>query len=131
MTCDYGFERRDLLDARIRRNGTLAAYTRQRVHRNPFVKVGEQDLTAHVDFTALIQAGEAEGLRTFAFTRQALWLVACGLFEDLQEVDPETRRQAMALLDGEGMGEEIRVLVQARGIEPEGLFEPGVLPARV
>ncbi len=127
VTCDYGFERERLLDARIRANGTLACYTRQRVHRNPFVRVAEQDLTAHVDFTTLIQAGEAEGLRTVTLTRQALWLTACGLFEELQGADAATRLGAMALLDGEGMGEEIRVLVQAKGIETEGLFEPGVL----
>jgi SAM-dependent MidA family methyltransferase len=127
VTCDYGFERERLLDPRIRFNGTLAAYTRQRVHRNPFVKVGEQDLTAHVDFTTLIRAGEAEGLKTIALTRQALWLTACGLFEEIQGADAEARQQAMALLDGEGMGEEIRVLVQAKGVETDGLFEPGVL----
>ena len=117
ITCDYGFERERLLDVRIRQHGTLACYTRQRVHRNPFVLVGEQDLTAHVDFTALRQAGEREGLTTVAFTRQALWLTACGLFEDLQDAGPEARQEAMALLDGEGMGEDIRVLVQARDIE--------------
>jgi SAM-dependent MidA family methyltransferase len=127
VTCDYGFERERLLDSCIRFHGTLAAYTRQRVHRNPFVKVGEQDLTAHVDFTTLIRAGEAEGLRTVALTRQALWLTACGLFEEIQGADGATRREAMALLDGEGMGEEIRVLVQAKGIATDGLFEPGVL----
>lgn len=127
VTCDYGFERERLLDPRIRLNGTLASYTRQRVHRNPFVKVGEQDLTAHVDFTALIRAGEAAGLQTVAFTRQALWLTACGLFEELQGADAATRQGAMALLDGEGMGEETRVLVQAKGIDTDGLFEPGVL----
>jgi SAM-dependent MidA family methyltransferase len=124
VTCDYGFERARLLDPRVRRNGTLACYSGQRVHRNPFVKVGEQDLTAHVDFTALRQAGESEGLATVALTRQALWLAACGIFEDLAETDPETRQQAMVLLDGEGMGEEIRVLVQARGIEAEQVFGP-------
>jgi SAM-dependent MidA family methyltransferase len=129
VTCDYGFEREKLLDPRIRANGTLACYTRQRVHRNPFVKVGEQDLTAHIDFTTLLQAGEAEGLRTVVLTRQALWLTACGLFEELQGADAATRQGAMALLDGEGMGEEIRVLVQAKGIETDGLFEPGVLTA--
>ena len=127
VTCDYGFQRERLVDSRIRRHGTLAAYTRQRVHRNPFVKVGEQDLTAHVDFTTLIRAGEAEGLRTVAFTRQALWLTACGLFDEIQGADAATRREAMALLDGEGMGEEIRVLVQAKGIATDGVFEPGVL----
>jgi SAM-dependent MidA family methyltransferase len=91
--------------------------------------VGEQDLTAHVDFTALAEAGEAEGLATVALTRQALWLSACGLFEDLATADASTRLAAMALLDGEGMGEEIRVLVQARRVEPEELLEPEVLAA--
>jgi SAM-dependent MidA family methyltransferase len=127
VTCDYGFERQRLLDPRVRFHGTLACYTRQRVHRNPFAKVGEQDLTAHVDFTNLIRAGEAEGLRTVALTRQALWLTAGGLFEELQGADAATRQEAMALLDGEGMGEETRVLVQAKGIDTDGLFEPGVL----
>lgn len=117
VTCDYGFERERLLDVRIRRHGTLACFTRQRVHRNPFVLVGEQDLTAHVDFTAVIRAGEEAGLTTVALTRQALWLTACGLFDDLQDAGPEARQQAMALLDGEGMGEDIRVLVQAKGID--------------
>lgn len=117
VTCDYGFERERLLDVRIRKHGTLACFSRQRVHRNPFVLVGEQDLTAHVDFSALIRAGEEEGLTTVRLTRQALWLTACGLFDDLQDAGPEARQEAMALLDGEGMGEDIRVLVQSRGID--------------
>jgi SAM-dependent MidA family methyltransferase len=130
VTCDYGYERDRLLDPRVRRHGTLACYTRQRVHRNPFVLVGEQDLTAHVDLTALRRAGEEAGLTTVALTRQALWLASCGLFADLAEAGPEARQSAMALLDGEGMGEEIRVLVQARGVEVEGLFEPALPPGR-
>lgn len=125
VTCDYGYERERLLDPRVRMHGTLACYSRHRVHRNPFVLVGEQDLTAHVDFTTLRRTGEAAGLTTFAFPRQALWLAACGLFEDLQVASAETRLAAMALLDGEGMGEEIRVLVQARGIDP-GEVLPGL-----
>jgi SAM-dependent MidA family methyltransferase len=125
VTCDYGYERERLLDPRARMHGTLACYSRHRLHRNPFVLVGEQDLTAHVDFTALRRAGETAGLTTFAFTRQALWLAACGLFEDLQEAPAETRLAAMALLDGEGMGEDIRVLVQARGIDPAAVL-PGM-----
>jgi len=130
VTCDYGFERERLFDPRVRRHGTLACYTRQRVHRDPFVQVGEQDLTAHVDFTTLILAGEAAGLTTVALTRQALWLTACGLFEELQGADLATRHGAMALLDGEGMGEEIRVLVQAKGIDPGDLLDLSVIGAR-
>ena len=97
------------------------------MHRNPFVEVGNQDLTAHVDFTALREAGEAAGLETIAFARQAAWLAACGLFDDLQESDDETRREAMKLLDGEGMGQDLRVLVQARGVAVDGLFDLSLL----
>jgi SAM-dependent MidA family methyltransferase len=130
VTCDYGFERERLFDPRIRSHGTLACYTRQRVHRNPFVKVGEQDMTAHVDFTTLIRTGEAAGLTTVALTRQALWLTACGLFEEIQGADVATRHGAMALLDGEGMGEEIRVLVQAKGIDLGEVLDLEVLGVR-
>jgi SAM-dependent MidA family methyltransferase len=123
VTCDYGYEIDLLLDARVRQHGTLACYTRQRVHRNPFVNVGEQDLTAHIDLTSLIRAGEDAGLTTVTLTRQAFWLAACGLFADLSQAAPEERHIAMALLDGEGMGEDIRVLVQARDVDTEGLFD--------
>jgi SAM-dependent MidA family methyltransferase len=128
VTCDYGYPRPQLLDPRIRRHGTLACYRRQTVHRDPFADVGAQDLTAHVDFTALIEAGEAAGLTTFILTRQALWLSACGLFEDLADAPAATRREAIALLDGEGMGEEIRVLVQARGVEPGRVIDARFFP---
>jgi SAM-dependent MidA family methyltransferase len=123
VTCDYGYERRRLLDPRVRRLGTLACYKAQRVHRDPFVDVGRQDLTAHVDFTALIEAGESEGLDTVAFTRQALWLAACGMFEDLGEAELPTRLEAAALLDPEGMGHDLRVLVQARDLDPSSVMD--------
>ncbi|MDX1644620.1 MAG: SAM-dependent methyltransferase [Thermoanaerobaculia bacterium] len=126
VTCDYGYERRRLLDPRVRRHGTLAAYRRHRVHRDVLSHLGEQDLTAHVDFTALREAGEAEGLETFAFSRQALWLAALGIFEDLAPegagaADLVRRQEAALLLDPEGMGEEIRVLVQGRGLAAEAV----------
>lgn len=117
VTCDYGFERARLLDPRVRRHGTLACYRAQHVHRDPFAEVGRQDLTAHVDFTALRLAGEAEGLATVAFTRQALYLAAAGLFDELAEAELPRRLQAASLLDPEGMGHDLRVLVQSRGLE--------------
>jgi len=55
------------------------------------------------------------------------WLTACGLFEELQGADLATRHGAMALLDGEGMGEEIRVLVQAQGIDTGKVLDLDVL----
>ena len=127
VTFDYGFERDRLLDPRVRRHGTLACYRSHHVHRDPFREVGAQDLTAHVDFTTLREEGEAAGLSTVALTRQARWLTACGLFEGLEEADRETRLAAAQLLDGEGMGEEIRVLVQARGVDAAAILETGLL----
>jgi SAM-dependent MidA family methyltransferase len=129
VTCDYGFERPKLFDARVRRHGTLACYRRQRVHRDALSWVGEQDLTAHVDFTTLAEAGEAVGLETVAFTRQARWLLACGLFDQLQNADQANRLQAMDLLAADGMGEEIRVLVQTRDLDSESVFDLAVLGA--
>ncbi len=127
VTCDYGFLKPQLLDGRIRFHGTLGCYRRHRAHRDPFRDVGSQDLTAHVDFSTLIGAGEQEGLTTVVLGRQALWLTACGLFEELRGADAAVRRQAMDLLDGEGMGEEIRVLVQARGIDPGEVLDLSAL----
>jgi SAM-dependent MidA family methyltransferase len=127
VTCDYGFERPALLDTRIRPHGTLACYRNHRVHRDALRDPGEQDLTAHVDFTALREAGEREGLKTVVLTRQARWLTALGIFAEIEADGEAERRQAAALLDGAGMGDEIRVLVQARDIEPGEVLELAVL----
>lgn len=115
VTCDYGYQRRQLMDPRVRRHGTLACYRHHTVHRDPFVDVGRQDLTAHVDFTTLIDAGETAGLRTLGLFKLAEWMTALGIFDDLQAADRETTTEAQLLLDPAGMGSEIKVLVQARG----------------
>lgn len=127
VSCDYGFERAKLFDARIRQRGTLAAYRRHRVHRDPFTNVGEQDLTAHVDFSALIEAGNSEGLETLVLTRQAAWLAALGIFDGLGDRSPRERLEAMDLLNLDGMGEEIRVLVQTKGLGAADFLDPAIL----
>jgi SAM-dependent MidA family methyltransferase len=116
VTCDYGFETDLLYDPRVRMHGTLACYRAQRVHRDPFVDVGEQDLTAHVDFSLLIEEGERAGLETFVFTRQAPWLAACGILEGMTDAAGSERFEALQLMQLDGMGDEIRVLVQGRGV---------------
>ena len=74
-----------------------------------------------MDFSALIAEGEAAGLDTLAFTRLAPWLAELGLLTDLDTASPVERMRAMQLMALDGMGEEIRVLVQGRGVSP-GLF---------
>ncbi len=115
LTFDYGYSKAKLTDARIRRHGTLACYREHQVHRDPFVHVGEQDLTAHVDFSLLRQTGEAAGLTTLGRFKLAEWLTAFGLFDDLADADHQTREEAQLLLNPAGMGSEIQVLVQAQG----------------
>ncbi len=124
VTCDYGGEAERLLDPRVRRHGTLGCFRGQRAHRDPFADPGREDLTAHVDFSALIAEGEAAGLETLVLTRQAAWLAASGLLEDLAAASPAERIEGGQLMDLEGMGGEIRVLVQGRGVEREPLFDP-------
>ena len=123
VTCDYGFANGRLYDPRIRFHGTLACHRRHRLHRDALAAPGEQDLTAHVDFDLLRRSGERAGLVTVGLVSQALWLAACGLFSDLAEAPERQRHEAMALLDPEGMGSEIRVLVQARDLPVAGLFD--------
>lgn len=128
VTCDYGFETRKLYDPRVRMHGTLACYRDQQVHRDPFIWVGEQDLTAHVDFSVLIEEGERAGLETLAFTRQAPWLAALGMLEGHENASSRNRFEALQLMELDGMGEEIRVLVQGRGVDRSSLLRalPGL-----
>jgi len=135
VTFDYGFPQKQLFDPRIRRFGTAAAYSRQRVTRDLLANPGEQDLTAHVNFDDLIRAGEERGFRTLFFGRQAKFLLALGitehpLFQPSTELEVASLEEGVALLDQrdaarrlvlpDGIGEDIRVLVQGRGMDLDG-----------
>jgi len=127
VTFDYGYTRERLFDARVRKNGTLACYRSQRVHRNALSEPGSQDLTSHIDFTALIEAGESAGLETVVLTRQAAWFAALGILDGMAGRPAPERVEAMTLLDLDGMGADIRVLVQARGVEVARLIDLSLL----
>ena len=135
VTFDYGFPRQQLFHSRIRRFGTAAAYAQQRVTRDLLANPGEQDLTAHINFSDLIEAGEQEGFRTLFFDRQAKFLLALGiteheLFAPVESLTPASLAEGVDLLDArdqarrlvlpDGIGEDIRVLVQARGVALDG-----------
>ena len=122
LLVDYGYPRRELYHPE-RRRGTLACHYRHRVHHDPFFRPGLQDLTAHVDFTALARAGEAAGLEVAGFTTQADFLLATGLLEQGAGLAPGSRaylRFAQAVkrltLPAE-MGEAVKVLALTRGID--------------
>src|SRR5438067_5036535 len=127
VTFDYGYPEGQLFRSRIRRYGTAAAYRGHRVSRDLLADPGEQDLTAHINFTDLRRAGERLGFETIAFTRQAQFLLSLGiteheLFTPIQDLESvsielmERREEARRLVLPDGIGEEIRVLLQAKGV---------------
>jgi SAM-dependent MidA family methyltransferase len=121
---DYGAPAADLYGP-ARREGTLRAYTGQRAHGDPFVAVGRQDLTAHVDFSAIERAAASHGWRSLGLTTQAEFLVGSGLAELFAarqahpDVEPEAylalRASAARLLDPRALG-GFGVLILGRGI---------------
>ena len=125
LTFDYGHEARDLY-APWRRDGTLLCFYRHNPSPDPYARVGKQDMTAHVDFTSLVEEGRRHGLEPLGITTQSRFLAALGIGEALTpapgaELSLEeyyARRRAVSeLLDPAGLG-RIRVLVQAKGVGP-------------
>jgi SAM-dependent MidA family methyltransferase len=123
MTFDYGYAA-DQLYAPWRRQGTLVCFYRHNSSTDPYARVGRQDMTAHVDFTSLIQAGKEAGLDTIGLTSQTHFLDALGIGgalagaaqAELPLEEYYTRRRALTeLLDPAGLG-RIRVLVQGKGV---------------
>lgn len=114
VTIDYGHPARILYHPFARPNGTLAVHRGGRQGGDPLRSPGEQDLTAHVNWDVLIRAGEREGLRVDRLVRQGIYLTEAGVF-DFATTDPEKWR-VYRLVDPGGMGEEISVLVQSKGV---------------
>ena len=122
ITIDYGHTASDYY-APHRKDGTLLCYYKHAVKTNPYIRVGEQDMTAHVNFSALAKVGEASGLSTVGFTTLANWLMGLGVEELVQDQDPESAEiQALSqLLRPHGMGTTFKVFVQQKGIESVAL----------
>lgn len=123
LTIDYGYSASRYYNP-VRSQGTLQCYYRHHRHDNPYINIGRQDITAHVDFTALERWGEMYGLNQVGFTQQALFLMALGLGDRLamsttahQSVQQLLqRRDALhQLIDPTGLG-GFGVLVQSKGL---------------
>jgi SAM-dependent MidA family methyltransferase len=111
---DYGHRAPVLYHAAARRNGTIAVHSAGFRRGDPLAGPGEVDLTAHVNWDDLIRAGEEEGLTTRGITRQGRFLVEAGLFDFIANEAEKWR--AYRIVDPEGMGDELSVLVQTRGV---------------
>lgn len=120
LTFDYGYPREELR-AEWRTTGTLLCFYRHTAHENPYIHVGDQDITAHVDFTDLEAALDSEGYETYGPVSQAAFLIALGTGHLVEQVRSDmgeyfTRRRGMEQLsDSAGLG-RVRVLAGLRGI---------------
>ncbi len=120
---DYGFPRREFYHPQ-RATGTLMCHYRQYAHDDPFLYPGLQDITAHVDFTAIAEAAVASGLDVLGYTAQAQFLINCGIIDLLSEVPPGDlaaylpwATQAQKLMSPAEMGELFKVIALGRGME--------------
>jgi SAM-dependent MidA family methyltransferase len=128
LTIDYGYTASQYYSpARVQ--GTLQCYFQHSSHANPYIHLGSQDMTAHVDFTALQRQGEEQGLQTLGFTQQGLFLMGLGLGDrllannsgaasaDLTQV--LHRREALHLLINPLRLGGFGVLIQGKGLFPD------------
>jgi SAM-dependent MidA family methyltransferase len=131
---DYGYAASELYDPLRRPRGTLASYLGQRAHEDPYRAVGRQDLTAHVDITAVEQAAARAGMTHLATTTQSQFLAGLGAGELLVELQTgpdatlqrylEARAALVRMIDPAAMG-RFRVMAFGRGL-PAGVALRGL-----
>lgn len=123
LLIDYGYPRAEYYHPQ-RSMGTLMCHYRHRAHADPFRLVGLQDITAHVDFTAVAEAARAAGLAVQGYTTQAFFLLGCGLdrlVADTDASEPESHlrlvQEVRRLTLPTQMGESFKVIALTRGLE--------------
>lgn len=121
LLIDYGFPGREYYLPE-RHEGTLFCHYRHHAHADPFFLPGLQDITAHVDFTSVIEAAHTAGLELLGYTNQARFLLNCGLlarFSERMATDDPTRFQVASavhkLIEPHEMGELFKVMALGKG----------------
>jgi SAM-dependent MidA family methyltransferase len=115
LLTDYGYPRKAYYHPE-RAMGTLMCHYRQRAHGDPFLYPGLQDITAHVDFTAVAEAGVASGLELAGYTTQAHLLMALGI-ASLAGMDMRAAQQVKLLTLPEEMGERFKAIGFTKGVD--------------
>ncbi|WP_375498014.1 class I SAM-dependent methyltransferase [uncultured Nostoc sp.] len=131
LTIDYGYPASRYYNPR-RSQGTLQCYYHHRFHDNPYINIGRQDITAHVDFTALERWGQKYNLKNIGFIQQGLFLMAlglgdriAGLFDQQQPLSQllQRRDSLHQLIDPTGLG-GFGVLIQSKGLDNTEISQP-------
>ncbi|HEY1772889.1 MAG TPA: SAM-dependent methyltransferase [Gammaproteobacteria bacterium] len=115
LLMDYGYPRAAYYHHE-RSMGTLMCHYRQRAHHDPFLYPGLQDITAHVDFTAVAEAGTSSGLDLAGYTTQAHFLMALGV-AGLAGADMRAAQQVKLLTLPEEMGERFKAIGFSKGVD--------------
>jgi len=139
LTIDYGHTSQDYFSP-TRKDGTLMCYYRHTVTTNPYERIGEQDMTAHVNFSRLAQVGDTAGLTLTGFTNLMHFFMGLGIDEMVAGYAQESEevKAAIELLRHQGMGTTFKVLVQHKGLEAPNLqalkhrafFDGALMPVR-
>ncbi|MCX7148885.1 MAG: SAM-dependent methyltransferase [Rhodocyclales bacterium] len=125
LLIDYGLPRNELYHP-LRDGGTLRCHYRHRVHQDPLWLPGLSDITSHVDFTAVAEAGFDAGLDVLGYTSQASFLINCGIGELLEPGvgaggtaaagELRARGAVNVLISPNEMGELFKVIALGRGV---------------
>lgn len=131
LTIDYGYPAPELY-ASHRKLGTLLCYYRHQVEENPYLRLGLQDITSHVDFTTLMKCGEELGLQNVWFGEQYRFLLSAGIIEEIEEIErsaiseEEKLRLRLTLkkliMPEGGMGDTFKVLIQSKCVDAPTLL---------
>ncbi len=128
LTIDYGFLAPALYSPE-RMKGTYKCMYMHNIHDGPYVNIGRQDITAHVDFSNLVRSGEALGLGTVKYTTQGQFLIDWGVLDIMEKESGNTdapgqgRNKAIKNLFLPGsMGSSFKVLLQSKNINAEGFY---------
>jgi SAM-dependent MidA family methyltransferase len=116
VTIDYGFPSAEFYSHR-RSEGTIVCYHKHTINYCPYINIGEQDITAHVNFSALNHWAQKNGFHLNGLTSQAQFLLGLGLANELSTLERPSQPTAFIqnfLLD---MGKKLKVLVQQKGME--------------
>jgi SAM-dependent MidA family methyltransferase len=119
LTIDYGYPAFEYYSDE-RNRGTLLCYHQHQLNENPYINIGEQDITSHVNFSSLDKWGLELGISTVGFCPQGTYLISLGIDELIAELSGESPDafdlvKIKGLIFSEGMGESHKVLIQYKG----------------
>lgn len=119
LTIDYGYSANDYYSEE-RNRGTLLCYYRHQINENPYINIGEQDITAHINFSSLKKWGYELGIKTLGFCPQGTYLVSLGIDEVIKELYGENYdffeiAKIKGLILPQGMGQSHHVMIQYKG----------------